>query len=137
MFAIVGEALAAAYNAHPGLDVATQESLNSQASADALERGEVDLALEGARTSYLAYRRGTPGHPQPHRKLRALAVLFPTVVHIAARRDLDIRTVRDLRGHRVYVGERGSTTEGSRTSAPAASTASFCSFLSSRPMALR
>lgn len=112
VFAIVGEALAVAYNAHPGLDVATQESLNSQASADALERGQVDLALEGARTSYLAYRRGTPGHPQPHRKLRALAVLFPTVVHIAARRDLDVRTVRDLRGRRLYVGERGSPTEG-------------------------
>ncbi|MGD9905943.1 MAG: TAXI family TRAP transporter solute-binding subunit [Vicinamibacterales bacterium] len=112
VFAIVGAALAAAYNAHPGLAVATRESLNSQASADALERGEVDLALEGARTSYLAYRRGTPGHPQPHRKLRALAVLFPTVVHIAARRDLDISNVSDLRGRRVYVGERGSPTEG-------------------------
>lgn len=112
VLATVGQALAAAYNAHPGLDVVTQESLNSQASADALERGQADLALEGARTSYLAYRRGTPGHPQPHRKLRALAVLFPTLVHIAARRDLDIRNVRDLRGRRIYVGERGSPTEG-------------------------
>jgi TRAP transporter TAXI family solute receptor len=108
----VGQALAAAYNAHPGLAVSTQPSLNSQASAEALERGQVDLALEGARTSYLAYRRGTPDHPAPHTTLRALAVLFPTVVHVAVRRDLGIRTVHDLRGRRVYVGEPGSPTEG-------------------------
>jgi TRAP transporter TAXI family solute receptor len=116
VFAAVGEALATAYNARPGLEVTTQHSQNSQTSAEALEFGRVDLALEGARTSYLAYRRGTPAHPEPHRKLRALAVLFPTVVHVAARRELGIDDIRDLRGRRVYVGERGSPTEGaSRT----------------------
>ena len=39
-------------------------------------------------------------------------MLFPTVVHIAVRRELGIRTVRDLSGHRVFVGEAGSPTEG-------------------------
>jgi TRAP transporter TAXI family solute receptor len=116
VFATVGDALAAAYNARPGLHVTTQHSQNSQTSAEALELGRVDLALEGARTSYLAYRRGTPARPEPHRKLRAIAVLFPTVVHIAARRELGIRSIGDLRGRRVYVGKRGSPTEGaSRT----------------------
>jgi TRAP transporter TAXI family solute receptor len=116
VFESVGEALATAYNAQPGLEASTQHSVNSQTSAEALERGEVDLALEGARTSYVAYRRGTQEHPAPLNKLRALAVLFPTVVHIAARRGAGIADIHDLKGHRLFVGEKGSPTEGaSRT----------------------
>ena len=86
VFETVGEALAAAYDELPGIDASTRHSLNSRTSADELERGEVDLALEGARTTYLAYRKGTPDYPAPHTKLRALAVLFPTVVHIVVHR---------------------------------------------------
>jgi uncharacterized protein len=111
VFQAVGQALGAAYNQLPGIQVSTRHTLNSQTSAEALERGEVDLALEGARTTYLAYRKGTPDNPRPHTRLRAMAVLFPTVVHIAARRSSDIRTVADLRGRRVFVGARGTATE--------------------------
>jgi TRAP transporter TAXI family solute receptor len=112
VFQAVGEALAAAYSRLPGIQASTRSSLNSQSSADAVELGEADLALEGARTSYLAYRRGTSNHPAPHTRLRALAVLFPTVVHIATRRDGGIRSVADLKGRRIYVGPPGSPTEG-------------------------
>jgi TRAP transporter TAXI family solute receptor len=107
----VGHALGNAYNQLPGVRAVTRHSLNSQTSAEAVERGEVDLALEGARTSYLAYRKGTPNHPTPHTRLRALAVLFPTVVHIAAHRGSGIRTVADLRGRRIFVGAKGTATE--------------------------
>jgi TRAP transporter TAXI family solute receptor len=48
----------------------------------------------------------------PHTKLRALAVLFPTVVHIVARRESGIRNVVGLKGRRILVGPRGSPTEG-------------------------
>lgn len=111
VFENVGEALAAAYRGLPGVDAVTEHSLNSQTSAEALERGEVDLALEGGRTTYLAYRKGTPGFPAPHTRLRALAVLFPTVVHIVAGRDSGIDNIADLKGRRVFVGAAGSATE--------------------------
>jgi TRAP transporter TAXI family solute receptor len=111
VFQAVGQALGAVYNELPGLQVVTQHSLDSQTSAEALERGDVDLALEGARTTYLAYRKGTPAHPSPHATLRALAVLFPTVVHITTRRHSGIMTVADLRGRRVFVGARSTATE--------------------------
>ena len=111
VFEAVGQALAAAYNTLAGIRATTEHSRNSQASADALERGQVHLALEGARTSYLAYRKGTPNQPAPHTSLRALAVLFPTVVHIATHRQSGIRTVADLKDRRVFVGERGTATE--------------------------
>ena len=111
VFQTVGDALALAYNRVPGIEARTLDSFDSQTSAEALERGEVDLALEGARTSYLAYRRGTPAYPTPHANLRAVAVLFPTVVHLIAQHKSGIRTVADLRGHRVFVGARRSPTE--------------------------
>lgn len=111
VFEAVGQALAAVYNRLPGIHATTEHSSNSQASADALERGQVHLALEGARTSYLAYRKGTPDQPAPHTSLRALAVLFPTVVHIATHRHSGIRTVADLAGRRIFVGARGTATE--------------------------
>jgi TRAP transporter TAXI family solute receptor len=110
-FEPVGEALAAAYDTLPGIAATTEHYLDSQTSAEALERGEVDLALEGGRTTYLAYRKGTPGYPSSHTRLRAMAVLFPTVVHIIAGRDSGIRSVADLRGRRVFVGATGSATE--------------------------
>ena len=112
VFQAVGQALAAVYDDLPGIQATTKHSLNSQTSAEALERGEVDLALEGARTTYLAYRKGTPNLQEPHTRLRALAVLFPTVVHIAVHRHSAIRTVADLKGRRVFVGARGTATEG-------------------------
>ena len=111
VFETVGEALAAAYDELPGIDASTRHSLNSRTSADELERGEVDLALEGARTTYLAYRKGTPDYPAPHTKLRALAVLFPTVVHIVVHRQSGIQTVADMKGRRIFVGPAGSSTE--------------------------
>ncbi|MEX2272690.1 MAG: TAXI family TRAP transporter solute-binding subunit [Vicinamibacterales bacterium] len=111
VFQTVGDALAAAYNRVPGIHARTLHSFDSQTSAEAIERAEVDLALEGARTSYLAYRRGTPAYQAPHASLRAMAVLFPTVVHVIARRQSGIRTVADLRGRRVFVGAERSPTE--------------------------
>lgn len=111
VFETVGEALAEAYRGLPGIDAVTRHSGDSQTSAEALERGEVDLALEGGRTTYLAYRKGTRGFAAPHTRLRALAVLFPTVVHIVAGRDSGIHSVADLKGRRVFVGASGSATE--------------------------
>jgi TRAP transporter TAXI family solute receptor len=111
VFQTVGDALARAYNRVAGIEARTLDTFDSQASAEALQRGEVDLALEGARTSYLAYRRGTPAYPTPHARLRALAVLFPTVVHVIVNRQSGIGTIADLRGRRVFVGPRRSPTE--------------------------
>jgi len=111
VFHAVGDALAAAYSRLPTIQARTLNSFDSQTSAQALERGEVDLALEGARTTYLAYKRGTPAHQAAHKQLRAVAMLFPTVVHLVVRGDSGIRTVADLRGRRVFAGPKRSATE--------------------------
>ena len=48
---------------------------------------------------------------KPVKTIRALAALYPEVVHIVARKDAGIRTVADLKGKRVVVGDVGSGTE--------------------------
>jgi TRAP transporter TAXI family solute receptor len=112
VFHTVGSALASVYNEKlPSLRASTQYSGNSQSSADAIERGEAELAFEGARTTYLAYKKGTSSSPTPHTRLRALAALFPTVVHIIAGRDSGVRSVSDLKGKRVFVGPPDSPPE--------------------------
>jgi TRAP transporter TAXI family solute receptor len=114
VFHAVGSALAAAYSQQvPALVATAQPSrgLSLEASVDALERGEIDLAFNDSETAYVAYKKGTTADGQPHIAIRAIAVLFPTVVHIFAKRDAGIERVTDFRGKRVDVGPRGSEPE--------------------------
>jgi uncharacterized protein len=105
----VGTALAKAYNQRlPAVHTSVQPRAAFLSSA-AVERGEVDLAFEGAGSGYRAYRQGTPEHPQPLRRLRTVAVLFPTVVHVVTR--LGTMHFRDLGGKRVLVPAAGSPIE--------------------------
>lgn len=111
---VVGGALAAAYTERiPHLTATALPSDDLEYQADALENGSVDLALEDAETAYVAYSRGTVKAPAPHRRLRAIAVLFSTAVQIVARADAGITRVADLRGRRVDVGARGGSIERS------------------------
>ena len=84
------------------------ESLELQ--ADAVERGDAQLAIEDVETVYLAYSTGTASMPRPHRNLRAIAVLFSTAVQIVARRDAGVARIHDLRGKRVGIGVAASPT---------------------------
>ena len=109
---VVGQALARAYTARiPQLDAIARPSDDLEYQADAIENGSIDLALEDAETAYIAYRRGTIKSPAPHRRLRAIAVLFSTAVQIVARADAGIEKVADLRGRRIDVGLRGGSIE--------------------------
>jgi TRAP transporter TAXI family solute receptor len=111
---VVGQALAAAYTARvPHLVATATPSDNLEYQADALQGGSVDLALEDAETAYIAYSRGTVKLPEPHRRLRAIAVLFSTAVQIVVSADSGITRVADLRGRRIDVGARGGSIERS------------------------
>jgi uncharacterized protein len=104
---IVGEALADEYRRHvPGLTIATEPIADLYDKVDALERGTLDLALVDAETAYRAYKGGASANVAAHSNLRAIAVLFPTVVQIVARNEAHITTPRDLRGKRVAAGPK-------------------------------
>jgi TRAP transporter TAXI family solute receptor len=103
LFAL-GKALAAAYSERiPDVQASVKVIRGMEQSVDAIERGDVDLAFDDSETAYVAFQRGTSADPRPHAGLRAVAVLFPTVVQVAARRDANIRSIKDLRGKRIEV----------------------------------
>jgi uncharacterized protein len=108
---LVGRALATAYTERlPGVRAVASTSGDLEFQADAVERGDAQLAIEDVETVYLAYSTGTTSMPQPHRNLRAIAVLFSTAVQIVARRDAGVTRIQDLRGKRVGIGVTGSPT---------------------------
>jgi TRAP transporter TAXI family solute receptor len=80
-------------------------------NVEAIERGKADVAFTQVDVAYFAYSRGTDRNPQPHSRLRAMAVIYVNTAHILARRDGPVRRVSDFRGRRIGVGLAGSGTE--------------------------
>jgi uncharacterized protein len=109
VFDKIGASLATAYERRiPSVVVKTKSIAGLEERIDAVQRGDVEIVFGDARTSYRAYRSGTAADPKPHRKIRAIAVLFPTAVHLVARRDRAIKHVSDFRGKRIGIGLTGS-----------------------------
>ncbi len=105
---IIGQALADQYRRQlPNAIVSATPIEDLGYKVDALEQGDLDLALVDSETAYQAYETGTDANRSPHTKLRAIAVLFPTVVQIVVRRDADITSIGQLRGKRLDVGPQG------------------------------
>jgi TRAP transporter TAXI family solute receptor len=76
-----------------------------------IDAGDVELAMIQTDLAYVAYTQGLGPQPQPMRKLRGVAVLYTTPLHVLATASSDVRSVADLRGRRVFVGAEGSPTE--------------------------
>ena len=76
-----------------------------------LENGEIELAMIQTDLAYVAYTQGLGASPQPMRKLRGVAVLYTTPLHLLVTDSSHISSVQDLRGKRVFAGAAGSPTE--------------------------
>ena len=72
--------------------------------------GDIDLGFSMANTMHQAFHGG-PDYPQPVVRIRAVAPLYPNVVHAVVSRNSSARGLADLRGKRVAVGSPGSGTE--------------------------
>lgn len=95
----------------PGLIAVAQSRSGSIENIFAMMSGELDSALVRADVAFQAYHgRGPFRYEGAQSDLRVIANLTPVQLHIAVRRDSDIKTVRDLRGKRLSVGARGSGT---------------------------
>lgn len=95
----------------PGLIANAVSSQGSVDNVKAVAAGQLEMGLSQADVAYYAYvGRGVFSGEPPRNTLRAVANLFPETLHLVARRDSGIRSVGDLRGRRVSLGERASGT---------------------------
>lgn len=94
----------------PGVIANAEATGASVANANAIRSGENELALLQNDIAFYAVT-GTEMFDSPNTKLQGIAMLYPETVQIVVRKDSDIRTVADLVGKRVVVGDRGSGTE--------------------------
>ncbi len=74
-----------------------------------LRSGDAVAALAQADTARMAYLGLGPFAEQgPFTGLRALGSLYPELVHIVVRDDKSLRTIGDLKGKRIALGQEGS-----------------------------
>lgn len=79
----------------------------------AVGSGELQMGITQNNIAYYAYN-GTGVEAfkdKPEKNLRGLTMLYPEVIQILARKDAGIKTIADMKGKRVYVGDIGSGTE--------------------------
>lgn len=93
----------------PGLIAVAQSTGGSLDNIKSVEAGDMELALSQADVAYWSYfGTGAFEGDKPRDSLRALANLFPENIHLIARADAGIETLKDLRGKRVSIGGSGS-----------------------------
>lgn len=95
----------------PGLVAIVQSSDGSVENVERIGSGEFELALAQADIAYWAYHgTGLFADKGPIENLRAIANLYPESLHVVVRRDAGIKTIAELAGKRVSLGEKGSGT---------------------------
>ena len=95
----------------PGLIAVAQSTTGSVENVKAIGSGALESALSQADVAFWAYHgRHIFAEAGPIRNLRAIANLYPEMVHIVVRRDSGILSVGDLRGKRVSLDREGSGT---------------------------
>lgn len=91
----------------PGLVAVAKAAGGAMGNVEGVAAGRLDAALVQADVASWAYHgtgayRGRP----PMDNLRAVAMLYPESLHLVARKDARIGSVRDLKGKRVSLGDR-------------------------------
>lgn len=95
----------------PNLVAVAQSTGGAIDNVRAISAGLVESALVHADVAYWAFNGTGPfADEKPMSDLRAVANLYPAIVHIVTRQENGIRKVSDLAGKRVALGPHGSGT---------------------------
>lgn len=100
-------------DAGAGLRANARSTGGSVFNMNALGTGELDIAIAQNDIAFYAYK-GTgiaAFDGKANNKIRSMAVLYPEVLHVIARKDAKINSIADLKGKRVVIGDLGSGTE--------------------------
>lgn len=108
----LGGALAEIFNQSvPGVNASVQATGASVANVNLLAQGQVELAFIQNDIAYYAANGIEMFDGRKVERLRGVATLYPEVVQLVALKQANIRSVADLKGKRVAVGDIGSGTE--------------------------
>jgi uncharacterized protein len=106
-----GGAMAKIWNSKiPGMNVTAQATGASVENVRLMNKDEVELALVQSDTIDFAYN-AKETFKEKLTKMAAIAVLYPELIHIVVRGELDIKSFSGLRGMKIGVGAPGSGTE--------------------------
>ncbi|HSB67994.1 MAG TPA: TAXI family TRAP transporter solute-binding subunit [Candidatus Methylomirabilis sp.] len=94
----------------PGMNVTAQATGASVENVRLMNKDEVELALVQSDTIDFAYN-AKEAFKEKLTKMSVVAVLYPELIHIVVRGDLDIKSFSGLRGKKIGVGAPGSGTE--------------------------
>ncbi len=98
----------------PGLIANSQSTEGAWYNLQALMRGDIDIALSQADVVNWAYFGigdfQDPLLKEPMTKLRVIARLYPSTIHLIARKGVKIASIKDLAGKKVAVDGQGSGT---------------------------
>lgn len=95
----------------PGLVAVAQATQGSVENLRLVNSGQIESGFAQADLAVLAYGGASPfAEEGPMRRLCVIASLFPEALHIVVRVDSPIRSVGDLAGKTVAVGDQGSGT---------------------------
>jgi uncharacterized protein len=95
----------------PGLIAVAQATQGSVENVDLIGRGQLESALSQADIASWAYHGvGVFKTKGAIADLRAIGALFPESVHVVVAQNSPIKTLRDLKGKRVGLGEKESGT---------------------------
>jgi TRAP transporter TAXI family solute receptor len=92
-----------------GLVAVAQATPGSVENLRLIDAGQVESGFAQADLASWAYNGGKMfAAPGPLRRLRAISSLFPSAAHLIVRADSPIRSLADLRGKSISLGEEGS-----------------------------
>jgi TRAP transporter TAXI family solute receptor len=104
-FPLYGNAFAEIINAaDPSLSIQPRNTKGSNENIPLLERGELDIALVTGEPAYEAFM----GIGRPATRLKILTAIYSSPGMFVVRTDSPYKTIRDLVGHPVAFGARGS-----------------------------
>src|SRR5712671_7354180 len=104
-FPLYGDAFAAVMNeADPALSIEPRNTKGSNENIPLLEAGSLDIALVTGEPSYEAFM----GIGRPRTNLKILTAMYSSPGMFVVRADSPYKSIRDLVGHPIAFGARGS-----------------------------
>ncbi len=87
------------------------ESSGGLTNIELVQSGQADVSVAQSNIVYSAFTKGTEENRYPHSRLRSMALLQMSALHLMLDSDVPFISLSDLRGKRIGVGTFGSSTE--------------------------